>query len=131
LTDPVVLDSSVFKFGDFLYWLSGYHGDKILPAVAYTEISIWLAVKKGRSRESIHQLLRRSDITIEYYTPQIAWNAVLFGKEFGDFPDHARDYMIAAHAYTAPRMVITENKRDFIFLSPRVMDPYEFMESKR
>jgi predicted nucleic acid-binding protein len=47
-------------------------------------------------------------------------------KSIRDFKDNFRDYMIASHAYLPPRIVITNNKKDFSFLGKRVKTPTEF-----
>jgi len=127
MPDPLVLDSSVFKFTDFIQWLRRHHGRKILPVVAYTEISVWYVSIKGKDQSYVDDIISRARIELEWYTPHIAWRAVEFASASGDFSDHARDYMIAAHAYTAPRMIVTENKKDFAFLGDRVCSPDELM----
>ena len=68
-------------------------------------------------------------IEIEWFRQIEAQKAADIGVNTGDFSENARDYMIGAHAYIAPWILITYNKRDFSFLGDRVKEPYEFMNS--
>ncbi len=121
---PLVLDTNAVSDPDFLNWLKEYTGEKLIPAFAYAEVVVYI-LKKKRSVRRFDHLLRTLGIRIEYFTPEKAKVAGQLGHRFGEFSEKARDYMIAAHAASAPRVLVTENKKDFTFLGKRVMNPDE------
>ena len=125
--DPLVLDTCVFNDKNFLFKLGNYHGQKILPAVAYTELCVLQIGKKHKTQEYVDHFLNKLDIKVEWYEKRVAQNAALFGIKGGDFRQHDRDYMIGAHAYPPPRTMITNNKKHFWFVS-KVYTPNEFLK---
>lgn len=128
MPDPIVLDTNVFDDKSFLAKLKTYHGAKIIPAIVYTEICVHY-YNKGKSHENIDRLLRRLKIEYEWFRREQAREAAELGSCYGDFKKNARDYIIASHAYTAPRKLITFNTKHFQFLEDRVLEPYEFLKS--
>ncbi len=123
---PLVLDTNVFSRKDFLSWLDSYHGKKRLPVVAFAEICVKrLDSQDGMSR--LKALLNRLNINIERMGSRIAEHGAVWGYRGEDFSDKARDYLIGAHAHTAPLVFVTENKKDFWFLDDRAVTPDECM----
>jgi len=112
---------------DLRYWLPKYHGRKILPAVAYTELSVYLIGVKKKTQEEVDRLLRSMGIEVEWFRHDEARKAAEIGVLCGNFKEKARDYMIGAHAYTAPRVVITNDVTHFAFLGDRVKTPLQIM----
>ena len=123
---PIVIDSNVFRDLSFINWLRSYHSRKVIPAIAYTEVLVYVTSVRGKTAGSFDALLRTAGIEIEWYRKEQARSAARFGADGGDFSQNARDYMIAAHASLAPWVVITNNIQDFSFLGDRVKTPYEF-----
>lgn len=125
---PLVIDTCAFLDKDFVFWLQKYHGWKILPAVAYTEVLYGL-MNRGKSPEYLAKVLRSAGVDIEPFSPDLAVRAVYLAEGGNNFKKNARDYMIAAHAYTAPRIVVTNNLDDFSCLRDRVMNPRQVMKT--
>ena len=98
----------------------------MIPAIAYTEVLVYVTGVKGKSAGSFDALLRTAGIEIGWYGKEQARAAARFGTDCGDFSQNARDYMIAAQAILAPWVVITNNTKDFNFLGDRVKTPYDF-----
>lgn len=125
---PIVLDTNVLEDRTFIYWLRKYRGEKILPAVAYSECAIH-AVRKRRGLEKLNGLLRATGIIVEPMEKCHGdWAAYFCDEEDGKWKKRWRDYMIASHATCAPRVIITKDIEDFKpILGDRSMNPYEFM----
>jgi len=126
----LVLDTCAISDGAFLHWLGSYWGRKILPVIAYTEHCVHL-LSRGKSIGQFDALLRKLNIEIDWFTPNYGRYAAEIGVKMGDFKDNARDYMIAAHAYMPPRILITYNIKDFTFLDKRIMEPDECQKKFR
>ncbi len=126
MTDPLILDTNVFSRKDFLNWLDSYHGKKKLPAVAYAEICV-NRINQEENVEKLRCLLSRLNINVERLDSRIAEFGALWGSRGDDFSDNARDYLIGAHAHTAPMILVTDNKDHFWFLEDRVVTPDECM----
>jgi len=123
MNDPIILDTCVFSDKSFLYKLEKYHGDKIIPAVAFCELYYhYLCTGK---EDFILKLFSKLDIVIEEFDAVRAKNAALYSEGYGKFEENFRDYMIGSHAYPPPRKMITDNKKDFEFLKDRVLSPDE------
>jgi len=128
MKDPIVLDTCVFDDRDFIRRLRGYRGKKVLPAVAFCELLVYLMGKRGRTLEQVKKYLKAADITVEPFRFGEAVKAAEIGIMTGDFKENARDIMIASHAAIAPWKLITFNKKDFSFLGDRVISPQEFRD---
>lgn len=124
---PIVLDTNTFDRKDFLKWLTFYRQEKILPAVAYAELYVYLVGMKNRSQEQMDSLLRRLDIKFHRLERSQCVLGGEIGLQCGDFKKHWRDYLIAGHAYNPPYVIITDNIKDFDFLGDRVMTVDEAM----
>lgn len=123
-TPPLILDTNVFARKDFLSWLDSYHGEKKLPVVAYAEICVDYVNRTGNTSQ-VKNLLNR--LNIKRLESGIAEYGAICGSRGDDFNDKARDYLIGAHAHTAPLILVTSNVDDFWFLEDRVMTPDECM----
>ncbi len=123
---PLVIDTSALRDRGFRYWLGRYHGRKILPAVAYTEICVYFIGMKNKTQEQVDGMLYSMGLKIEWFRTNEARKAAELGISLSDFSNNARDYMIAAHAYTAPWVVVTYDS-DFDFLGTRAKTPQEIM----
>jgi len=124
---PLVIDTSAITDQNFRYWLYNYRGEKILPMVAFVELSVFLQ-SRHKSKGQIMELLRRSGISIQPFGQAHANRAVETAIAAGDFKKNWRDHMIGGHAHTAPMKLITYNVVDFKFLGPRVMTPQQAMQ---
>ena len=125
---PLILDTNAISDAQFLNKIQKYHGRKILPAVAYAEVCVYFIGKKNKEQRYIDRLLRRIDIKVEPLDHHKAANAALCAIEGKDFKENARDYLIGAHAYPAPRTMVTYNKKDFWFLGDQVYSPDEILK---
>lgn len=128
MNNPLILDTNIFKDKNFLYKLTSYHNRKILPVVAYAEICVYFIGQRNKSLSYVNYLLKKIDIEVEWLDQRRAENAALYGIKSGDFSKNARDYLIGAHAYPAPRTMVTYNKEHFWFLENRVYSPDEILE---
>lgn len=124
---PLILDTCVFFDQSFLHKLRTYHGQKIIPVVAYVELSIRYIVDKKKDSNFVDRLLRKLDIKIERLDKNYAKNAVMCCNSGKDFKENYRDFLIGAHAFPAPRTMVTNNKKDFYFVS-KVYDAYEMCQ---
>ena len=130
MPEPLVIDTCAMRDKPFRHWLRSYHGRKIIPAVAYTELSVFLVGKKRKTQEKVDALLHSLGIEIEWYRHGEARKAVECAIQYGEFDRNFRDYMIASHAYTAPWIVVTYNTKDFEYLNRRVKTPVELMNRR-
>jgi len=131
MPDPLILDTCAMYDKDLIFWLQKYHGWKILPAVAYMEFAYHMMIDKGKTPEQVLKVLRSAGIEIEPFTPDIAFRTVLLAEgNIPDFKVNVRDYMIAAHAFTAPRIVVTNNVDHFSCLGDRVMKVQQVMRTR-
>lgn len=126
---PLVLDTNSLQDRDFRFWLENYHGRKVIPAVAYTELCVYFIRRKNKTTEDVDILLRKMSVEVDWYRHGQAKKAAEMGAR-GDFSSKARDFMIAAHAYTAPWILVTYNVDDFDYLERRVMTPKDVMRSQ-
>lgn len=129
MAPPLVLDTNVFDVRGFRHWLRGYPGEKILPVVAYAELGVHL--RRKVSQDVYDAGLAWSGILVEWLTPEIAAGAIDLGITRGDWGENARDYLIGAHALAAPRILVTNNGRDFDFVGERVETPVKAMTTRR
>ena len=121
MSDPLVLDTCAMYDRDLVFKLGKYHGGKILPAVAYMEYAHHMIMDKGKSPESISRTLKIAGIEIEQFNSVMALNTVRLAEgNIPDFKENVRDYMIAAHAFTAPRIIVTNNVDHFSYIRDRV-----------
>jgi predicted nucleic acid-binding protein len=127
MAPPLVLDANAFSARGFREWLRGYHGDKILPAVAYAELGIHVRRKLGK--EAFDATLHRAGVEVEWLRAELADVAIGLGLRHGGWDARARDYLIGAHAASAPRVMVTDNAGDFRFLGDRVRTPAALMAS--
>lgn len=123
MADPIVIDNSAFAKPDFRRWLNTYYGQKIMPSVSYAEALVHV-VNKGGTAEEFDELLRGLHVRVERTSRDHAALAAIAGSEHGDWRKTARDYLIGAHAESAPRVLVTENVKDFAHL-PRVLNVWD------
>lgn len=122
---PLVLDANVLGDGTFRHWLRGYRGDKILPAVAYAEFGVYVCRKRPRSMYDA--TLAKAGIEVEWLTQAHAGVAIETGLTARDWDRNSRDHLIAAHASSPPRLLVTWNVSDFRQLRDRVRTPAQLM----
>lgn len=125
MSTPLVLDTCALTDRSFWPWLKKYHGRKVLPSIAYTEISVYFVGSRNKTQEQVDSMLNGLGITVEWYRHVDARRAVEISLSNGDFSRNWRDYMIASHAYIAPWIVVTKNVKDFEWLGNRVKTPGE------
>ncbi len=123
---PIVIDTCSFRDKDFIKRLSSYHSRKVISTITYAEMQFYLLNEKGKTSNYFDNILRIGGIEIEDYSKRHGLTTAQFGMDMGDFSKLFRDYAIASHAYISPWIVVTNNKKDFIFLNERVMSPFEF-----
>jgi len=75
---PLILDTCVFSDKQFLYNLRTYHGRKILPAVAYSELCVHFIKNKKKSHNYLDHLLNSMDIEVDELNSRRAKNAALY-----------------------------------------------------
>lgn len=126
MPDPLVLDTSAMRDRSFVHWLAGYHGEKLLPAVAYTELSIYMTGSRNKTQAQVDHMLRSAGIKIEWYRVQDARVAARWAVMSGS-SENLQDFMIASRAVIAPWIVVTNNVKHFSFLGNRVKTPQEVM----
>ena len=95
--------------------------------VAFVEFSVFL-LHRNKTQAEIEGLLRRFRVEIEWFKTDYGRHAASTGFQNKDFRKNWRDHMIAAHAHTAPLVLITHNTNDFAFLGNRVMNPADAMK---
>jgi predicted nucleic acid-binding protein len=120
---PLIIDTSALRDAGFWKWLRNYHGRKVLPAVAYAELSVYLVNIKHRTQDQVDELLGSMDMEIGWYRADEARRTVEIAGMTRDFTEKARDHMIASHAFLPPWVVVTYNIKDFKFLNDRAMTP--------
>lgn len=123
MAKPIVIDNSAFAKHDFREWLKDYFGQKIMPSVSYAEALVHV-LNKGGSADGFNDLLRRLRVRVERTNRDHAALAAIAGSNHQDWKGNARDYLIGAHAQSAPRVLVTENLKDFSHL-PRVVDVWD------
>lgn len=123
MSTPLVLDTCAFRDRSFWPWLKSYHGRKVLPSIAYTEISVYFVGSRNKTQGEVDHWLKGLGITIDWYRHTEAMRAVEISISMGDFSRNWRDYMIASHAFYAPWIVVTNNVKDFACLGDRVWTP--------
>ena len=126
----MIIDTCAFRDGAFIEALKRYHGRKCISPVTYTEMQVYLMGKKDKPQDYFDNILRKSNIEIVILRKKEAIAAVEIAIGKGEYNRNSRDYMIAAHAFTAPWLVITYNKRDFDYPGERVYEPGEFKKLK-
>jgi predicted nucleic acid-binding protein len=128
MNDPIILDTCVFFDKAFLHKLKTYHGEKVIPAVAYSELCVHFIKNKKKDDGFVDKVLRSMDIQIERFDAHNAKYAAKYCQDGPDFKKHNRDYFIGSHAWPPPKIMITNNTKDFIFLGKiRVMEPWTFI----
>ena len=65
MSTPLVLDTCALTDRGFWPWLRRYHGRKVLPSIAYTEISVFFVGSRNKTQEDVDSLLNSLGITIE------------------------------------------------------------------
>ncbi|MHB1709630.1 MAG: PIN domain-containing protein [Thermoplasmataceae archaeon] len=126
-TPPIVIDTCSFRDRNFIKTLGNYHGKKIISAITYSEMQIYLISKKKKEPSYFDRLLRGAGIEVEDYSKENGLQTALYGVDMGDFSRLFRDYSIASHAHIAPWIVVTYNVKDFSFLNDRVLTPQDFI----
>lgn len=119
---PLVLDANTLHDRSFLHAISSYHGQKIVPAVAYTEAIVHI-LNQGGPLERFDAMLRQVGAEVEWFRQKHGQTAARTGALVGDFSENARDHLIAAHAVAPNRFLVTHNTADFTFLQDRVLTP--------
>ncbi len=99
---PLVIDTSSLRDAGFWKWLREYHGRKVLPAVAYAELSVYLVNVKHKTQDNVDDLLRSMDLEIGWFRAGEARCTVEIAGITREFAEKARDHMIASHAYLPP-----------------------------
>ncbi|MHB8360946.1 MAG: PIN domain-containing protein [Thermoplasmataceae archaeon] len=125
---PIVIDTCFFRDKAFIEYLSRYHEKKIISAITYSEMQIFLISKKRKESPYFDKMLYGAGIEVENYSKENGLTTALFGAEMGEFSRLFRDYSIASHAHIAPWIVVTYNIEDFAFLYDRVMNPQDFLK---
>lgn len=123
MPEPLVIDNSAFAKPAFRRWLKTYYGQKIMPSVTYAEALVHI-LNKGGTAEAFDDLLKGLRVRVEWTTRDHAAVAATAGSHHGDWKENARDYLIGAHAEGSPRVLVTENVKDFAHL-PRVVDVWD------
>ena len=126
MSDPLVLDTSAMRDKGFVRWLASYHGEKRLPVVAYTELSIYMIGSRHKTQAQVDWMLRSAGIEIEWYRVQDARVAAHWAVQSGS-SENLHDYMIASRAAIAPWIVVTNNLKHFSFLGNRARTPQDIM----
>lgn len=125
---PIVLDSNAFRDKSFIYWLSSYHAEKIVPPIVYCELAVHFLSKNGDFAK-LDGLLTGAGVRVARMDKNNAMCGAQFAVQGTEWEDHWRDYMIGAHAAYPPWRMITNNVRDFEpFLGVRVLTPTDFSD---
>lgn len=122
---PLVLDTNAFRTKGFLHWLRTYHGPKLLPAVAYAELGLF--IRHRGTQEAYDGMLAEHGIDVEWLDRERARTSIELALVHGDWDRNSRDYLIGAHAASPPRLLVTNNLKDFTFLGDRVRTPAQLM----
>lgn len=126
MAKPIVIDNSAFAKDEFRRWLKTYYGQKFFPSVAYSEALVHF-LNKGGTADQFNELLKGLRVQVEWTKQGQAASAAAAGSANGDWTENARDYLIGAHAESPPRIMVTENMKDFGHL-PRVVDVWDAMD---
>jgi predicted nucleic acid-binding protein len=123
----LVLDTNTFDDKEFLKWLGRYHGEKIVPAVAYLELLLGDKASSKRMDEVIG-ILNRAGISRENYGEEnVRKTATLCSWKWLD-RDQRYDMMVASHALDPGRVLITNNVKHFPESALELFTPQEIMK---
>lgn len=111
MVETLVLDANAFNDPGLYYFLKGYDGKKVLPAVAGAELYRHVREQRRWSREQYFQYLRGAGTTIEPLDARLALLAV--ERAGAGFTDRLADALIAAHALAPGRLLVTNNLADY------------------
>jgi predicted nucleic acid-binding protein len=111
LADTLVLDTNAFSVRGFAHFLGAYDRRKVLPAVAAAELFRHLWIQRGWSEEQFFEYLGRLRVTVEPLHARAAVAAVLAAGP--SFSDRTEDNLIAAHALSPGRTLVTANIRHY------------------
>ena len=123
---PIVIDTCSFRDRDFIRGLPSYHGRKVISSITYAEMQVFLIFQKKKEESYFDGILIDAGVEIQNYSKNHGLITANFGGNMGEFSNMFRDYAIASHAFLPPWIVVTNNKKDFEFLSDRVLSPSEF-----
>lgn len=123
---PIVIDTCSFRDSNFIRKLASFHGRKVISTIAYSEMQVYLMLEKKKDSIYFDNMLKDADIEIQNFSKDNGLQTAIFGRDMGGFSKLFRDYAIASHAFLPPWIVVTYNKKDFDFMTERVMSPDEF-----
>lgn len=119
---PLVLDTCAVSERSFIEWLGQYRERKIIPAMAYKEQCTHL-LNRNKDINSFNYLLKRLNIEIESFDQRYAIYMAQIEQKFKPADNNSNDFIIGAHAYMPPRILVTYNVKHFPFLEGRVIEP--------
>lgn len=62
----------------------------MIPAIAYTEVLVYVTGVRGKPAETFDALLNMAGIEIQWYRKEQARSAARFGADGGNFSDNAK-----------------------------------------
>jgi predicted nucleic acid-binding protein len=125
---PIVIDTCSFRDKGFINKLGTYHGRKVISAVTYAEMQVYLIYDKNKEESYFDKILYEAGIEIQDYSRKQGLLTAILGGQMGDFHSKFNDYSIASHAYDPPWLVVTYNERHFSYLNDRVKSPMDFIK---
>lgn len=109
MPETLVLDTHAFNERGLGHFLLRYHGKKVLPVVAASEIYHHVRVQRRWDAERFRAYLRDHGITVEPLDLGLAMVAV--EAQGPMFPENLSDALIGAHALSPGRILVTNNLR--------------------
>ena len=129
----ITLDSNVFRTQEFLDWLmseSSTHNCHVFPLILYIEVLVWYEMR-GLQRVDLDKDLGK--IRTEIFPFKIEFVDELMvnirSNPSFQFRHHARDFLIGTICKRQQSLLITYNKRHFVWLdSKMIFTPEEYLK---
>lgn len=133
MNKTITLDSSVFRTQEFLDWLmsdSSPHNRHIFPLTLYIEVLVWYEMR-GLQRGDLDmdlEKMRTEIVPFEMGIVDALMTNIRANPRF-QFRHHARAFLIGTICQKQQSLLITYNKRHFVWLdSKMVFTPEEYLK---
>ena len=127
----IALDSNIFRNQDFLNWLilnkSNYSIS--ISIIVYLETLFWYFTRSTTLEDFTYDLnkINAKVISLDINLAQSTANKAI--KSMLSFKHHARDFIIGSTAISNEAILLTYNKRHFLWMPEgKVKNPEEFVE---
>ncbi|MHA1167904.1 MAG: type II toxin-antitoxin system VapC family toxin [Candidatus Hodarchaeales archaeon] len=135
MIENITLDSNVFRNQTFIDWLSSnesIHDKHFFPLITYVEVLVWYEMR-GLTREDLDDDLRKIKTEIVHFSIDYIDNLMknIRTNPSYMFRHHARDFLIGTTVEIKDAILITNNKRHFMWLpAGKTVSPEEYLEER-